>query len=143
MTTITTRKLQFNNAEQFKESFSEPQPTVAYVFIGNHVAYPNEASPPNLSDTVVDEKLAWDNMYAAKRVTGNDVELVIPRVDWTANTKYRQYDDTTSIPTLLSANTSANLKPMYVITPERRVYKCLANNSSANSKSLSFTSLGL
>ena len=106
MTTITTRKLQFNNAEQFKESFSEPQPTVAYVFIGNHVAYPNEASPPSLSDTVVDEKLAWDNMYAAKRVTGNDVELVIPRIDWIANTKYRQYDDTTSISTLLSANTS-------------------------------------
>ena len=133
MTTITTRKLQFNNAEQFKESFSEPQPTVAYVFIGNHVAYPNEASPPSLSDTVVDEKLAWDNMYAAKRVTGNDVELVIPRVDWTALTKYRQYDDTISIPILLSANTSSNLKPMYVITPERKVYKCLANNSSANS----------
>lgn len=130
MTTITTRKLQFNNAEQFKESFSEPQPTVGYVFIGNHVS---EASPPALTDNVIDEKLAWDNMYAAKRITGNDVELVIPRVDWTASTKYRQYDDTTSIPVLLSANTSMNLKPMYVITPERRVYKCLANNSSANS----------
>ena len=133
MTTITTRKLQFNNAEQFKESFSEPQPTVGYVFIGNHVPYANEASPTGLSDTIVDEKQAWDNMYAAKRITGNDVELVIPRVDWTANTKYRQYDDTSSIPTLLSANTTMNLKPMYVITPERRVYKCLANNSSANS----------
>ena len=133
MTTITTRKLQFNNAEQFKESFSEPQPTVGYVFIGNHVPWPNPSSPPTLFDTVVDEKQAWDNMYAAKRITGNDVELVIPRVDWTASTKYRQYDDTTPITTLLSANTTMNLKPMYVITPERRVYKCLANNASANS----------
>jgi hypothetical protein len=133
MTTLITRKLQFNNAEQFKEEFAEPQPTISYVFIGNHVPYVDENTPPSLSDTVVTEKQAWDNMYAAKRVTGNDVELVIPKVIWTANTKYRQYDDTSSIPTLLSANTQQNLKPMYVITADRNVYKCLSNNSSANS----------
>jgi len=120
MTTLTTRKLQFNDAEQFKEAFFESDPTIAYVFMGNHVP-------------VAQEKQVWDNIFAAKRITGNDVELVIPRIDWTSNTNYRQYDDTSSIPTLLSANTSLNLKPMYVITSARNVYKCLSNNASAKS----------
>ena len=133
MTTLTTRKLQFNNAEQFKEAFFEVDPTIAYVFMGNNVPYPNEASPTDLVDSVVQEKQVWDNIFAAKRITGNDVELVIPRINWTSNTKYRQYDDTSSISTLLSANTSLNLKPMYVITTSRSVYKCVSNNASANS----------
>jgi hypothetical protein len=72
-------------------------------------------------------------MFAAKKITGNDVELVIPRVNWTANTKYKQFDDRIAIDDLLTGNTTLNVKPMYIITSERNVYKCLANNASANS----------
>jgi hypothetical protein len=132
-TTVTTKKLAFNAAEQFKESFTEASPTIGYVFVGNHLAYANELSPNSIVDTIVDEKDVWDNMIAAKRITGNDVELVIPKVTWTANTKYRQYDDTITISDLLSANVSQNLKPMYAFTSARNVYKCLSNNASANS----------
>ena len=43
-TNYTSKKLSFNNAEQFKESFYEPEPaTVGYIFIGNHVPYANES----------------------------------------------------------------------------------------------------
>lgn len=134
MPSYTSKKLAFNNAEQFKESFYEPEPaTIGYVFIGNHLEYANEDSPDTISDTVADEKTVWDNMYAAKKITGNDVELVVPRVNWTSNTKYRQFDDTTELSILISANTSLNLKPMYIINSERNVYKCLCNNVSANS----------
>ncbi len=134
MPSISTKKLSFHNAEQFKEGFFEANtPTVAYVFIGNHVPYANEASPDPIVDTVSTEKSVWDNMFAAKKVTGNDVELVIPRVNWTANTKYRQYDDTIEISTLVSSNTSQNLKPIYVITSGRNVYKCVSNSAGANS----------
>ena len=133
-TFYTSKKLSFNNAEQFKESFYEPEPaTVGYVFLGNHVPYANESSPNSIVDSVSDEKSVWDNMYAAKKITGNDVELVIPRVNWTSSTKYKQYDDRISVDDLLTGNTTINVKPMYVLTSSRNVYKCLSNNSSANS----------
>ena len=133
MPSYTSKKLAFNNLEQFKESFSEPSPTVGYIFIGNALPYANEASPDSITDTISNEKSVWDSMLAAKRITGNDVEIVVPRVYWTGNTKYRQYDDTVEESVLVSANTTQNLKPMYVITTARSVYKCLSNNSSANS----------
>lgn len=133
MTKLITKKLAFNTAEQFKESFSENDPTIAYVFLGNHVPYANESSPDSIVDTSYSEKEIWDSIFAAKRVTGNDVHLVVPRVNWTSNTKYRQYDDTIDIETLLASNTTQNLKPMYVITTDRNVYLCVSNNASANS----------
>ena len=132
-TFYTSKKLSFNNAEQFKESFSEPAATVGYVFIGNHVPYANESSPNSIVDSTSDEKTVWDNMFAAKKVTGNDVELVVPRVNWTGSTKYKQYDDLITIDDLTTGNTTLNVKPMYVITTDRNVYKCLSNNASANS----------
>lgn len=133
-TKYTSKKIAINNAEQFKESFYEPEPaTLGYVFLGRSNAWANEASPESIEDTLVDEKKVWDNIFAGKRITGSDVSLVVPRVDWTANTKYREYDDTTVITTLLSSNTSLNLKPIYVMTSDRNIYKCLSNNASANS----------
>jgi len=130
----TSKKLAFNNAEQFKESFYEPEPTtIGYVFLGNSIGYTNEDTPDEIADTVYDEKDVWQNMFAAKKVTGNDVELVLPRVEWTGSTKYREFDDTIQLSELISSNTTQNLKPIYVMTTNRNVYICLSNNSSANS----------
>ena len=125
MPEISTKKLTYSKAAIWKKSIiqaSNASP-VLYIFIGNHVPYANEASPDSLVDTISTEKNTWDNIYAAKRVTGNDAELVIPKVTWTANTKYRQYDDTINIEDLLTSSTLQNLKPMYVITSARNVYK--------------------
>ena len=134
MPNYTSKKISFNTAEQFKESFFEPEPaTLGYIFLGNHVAWPDEGSPPTTLDTVSNEKSIWDNMFAGKRITGSDVELVLPRVSWTGNTKYRQFDDTIELSTLTSSNTAQNLKPVYVVTSDRNVYLCLSNNVSANS----------
>lgn len=135
MPSITTRKLGYENAKLWRNALynSSNNDPVLYVFIGNHVPYANEASPDSIVDTISDEKTVWDNMYAAKRLTGNDVELVIPRIDWAANTNYRQYDDQVDYSTLLSANNTTGLEPMYIMTSERNVYLCVSNNSSANS----------
>lgn len=131
MAHVTTTRLSFNTAEQFKESFYEPEPaTIGYIFLGNHVPYPDEDIIPEAIDTVKYEKEIWDNIYAAKKITGNDVELVIPKKEWTANVKYRAYDDTIDNQTLLTANTTQNLSGMYIVTSERNVYKCLSNGSS-------------
>ena len=128
----TSKKLSFNNAEQFKESFYEPEPaTVGYIFIGNHVPYANESSPNSIVDSSFDEKSVWDNMFAAKKITGNDVELVVPRINWTSGLRYQQYDDKSSLDSILTAN--GTIQPMYVLTSARNVYKCLSNNASANS----------
>ena len=66
-------------AVQFKESFYEPAPEVGYVYVGNHLPYANEANPSTTIDSINDERLVWENMIAAKRITGNDIELVIPK----------------------------------------------------------------
>ena len=130
--TYTSKKLSFNNAEQFKESFAEPQPTVGFLFIGNHVPYANESSPNSIVDSTFDEKSVWDNMFAAKKITGNDVELVLPRINWVTNKRYKQFDDKISTDTLLTADSGAggNSQPMYVLTTSRNVYKCLSNNAN-------------
>ena len=135
MPSIIKKKLGYNNAEIWRNVVynSSNSDTILYVFIGNHVPYANESSPDSIVDTISTEKAVWDKMYAAKKVTANDIELVVPRIDWTGNTKYRNYDDTIDVDTLLTANTTQNLKPMYVITTARNVYKCVSNNSSANS----------
>jgi hypothetical protein len=131
-TSYTSKKLTFNTAEQFKESFSEFTPTVGYVFIGNHLPYSNEDVADSISDTVYDEKTIWDNIYAAKRVSGNDVELVAPRYNWAANTAYNNYDDKISLE-FLTQTEYANAKAMYVMNSERNVYLCIDNNLNANS----------
>lgn len=133
MPSVTSKKLAYIAAVQFKESFYEPAPEIGYVFIGNHLPYVDENNPTTTVDSISDEKLVWDNMYAAKKITGNDVELVIPKVTWTSNTKYKQYDDKLALASLLSSNTSLNVKPMYVYTSQRNVYKCLSNNNSTPS----------
>jgi hypothetical protein len=136
MPTQITRKSGYNNARTWKDviqNSSSNSCPVYYISVGNHIPYANEASPDGLFDTDAQERTLWDNMFAAKRVTGNDVEMVVPRKNWVANVKYRQYDDTILLSDLISTNTSQNLFPLYVITSARNVYKCLSNNASANS----------
>jgi hypothetical protein len=133
MPSYISNKVPFNTAEQFKESFSEFTPTIGYLFIGNHIPNENDDVVADITESVASDKQVWDNMYAAKKVTGFDVELVIPKVTWTANTKYRQFDDTIDPDDLLSSNTAQNLGPIYVMNTERNVYLCMCNNVSSNS----------
>lgn len=133
MTSKTFQSFSFNTAEQFKESFFEAAPTITYVFVGNHVPWPNENNPPVVLGSLDYEKDAWDNMFAAKKITGNDVELVVPWAEWVSGNTYKQYDNTLETQELLSANTDAGIDQMYVITDERNVYKCLSNNQGITS----------
>jgi len=127
-TNYTSNKLSLFLAEQFNESFYEPEPTsIGYVFIGNHVPYVDDTTTPQIpeiSDDWKDEIDVWNNMIAAKRITGSDINIVLPVVDWTINTVYDQYDDTQDMST----------KNYYVVDrATRRVWKCLFNNNGARS----------
>ena len=129
-TSYTSEKLRFKTAERFKQGFSSTDnPFVSYIVIGNHIPFEDENIPNEIYDTVSEEKNVWDNMIGGKRLNGNNVELVIPRVSYTANQYYRQYDDMISISDLVSEEPTQNLKPMYIINTEGNVYKCLSNNN--------------
>ena len=128
-TAFISRKTRYNNAEQFKRNFSnEYNPTIGYVFIGNHIPYANETVADDVVYSEFNEKKIWDNMIAAKKIVGNSVELVIPRLTWTSNYTYHQYDDIVDPTILLTQTDSANVQPMYVINSENNVYKCVNNN---------------
>ena len=126
MTAITTRNLRINSAEQLLESVSEPAATYLYVAYGKNTPWANDSLPNTAVDTTSDRDDVWRNIIGGKRVTGNDITLAIKRVNWTTNTVYQAYDDTSS--TLYDANTQ-----FYVMTDDYNIYKCLYNNNSANS----------
>jgi len=136
MATKYTSKLQsLKSAEQYVSGFAGDDPEIQYIFIGNSIPYSDEASPPDITESVDENEGVDNSIIAAKRVLASDVNLVIPRVDWTSSTKYRQFDDKVSVDNSISGITSQNLKPMYVMTSDNNVYKCLSNNSNSAGQS--------
>tara|TARA_R110000772_G_scaffold99174_1_gene198780 strand:- start:58610 stop:59944 length:1335 start_codon:yes stop_codon:yes gene_type:complete len=127
MSHVIFNNLRVNAAEQFKEQISEPTPnTQLYLTYGRTVEWPDETTPPtaNTSGTTTNE--IWQYMIGAKRILGNDMAFAIPRHTWTANTKYIAYDDR-------NTDLYNTAMPFYCVTSNFDVYKCLANNASANS----------
>jgi hypothetical protein len=95
-----------------------------YLSIGKVEAWANDFVPPIAEDSVQAKIDLWDSMIFAKKITGNDMALVVPRYNWDANTVYTPY-----------RHTANNLfsKPFYAVTSDYNVYKCLNNNQNANS----------
>lgn len=132
MSSYTSKKLRVGTATQFIDSFEPTSVSgVGYIYIARHLPWANEANPDIATDTPVSERDIWNNMIAAKKITSNDVEYVIPKYVWTANVHYCQYDDTITLDDMLTSNVSQNLYPIYVMNSENNVYKCLSNNVSA------------
>lgn len=134
-TNYVSRKLKTATAKRFKDSFSDTgaQSTIGnigYIFIGKSTANANDNVVSTITDTVANEKLAWDTMLGAKRVVPGDIEFVLPIQRWTANTRYMQYDDKLPIDILMSGGVDGNttVYPMYVLNSENNVYKCICNN---------------
>jgi hypothetical protein len=127
MSSATLVKLRINNAEQFKESVSEPSPnTNLYLVYGRAIPWANDSEPPAANTSVATEYEIWNNMIGGKRITGNEIRHVIPRYNWASDTKYIAYDHMD--PNLYGSNVR-----FYVVTQDFNVYKCLSNNYSSNS----------
>ena len=155
MPAIITNKFRLNNAEQFQESFSETAATVYYLGIGRAQPYGTltrpdgrtdyegtEAAPTTPGDSVLNEFKNFDDLLAAKKITGSDISFVIPRRNWTTGTAYdiyrHDYEEfiTGSTSTKITSNSSATTlfdSTFYVLTSDRNVYKCLDNAGNANS----------
>ena len=154
MPAIITNKFRRHNAQQFVESFSETANTVYYMGLGRPQAYATstrgdsrtenegtDTSPLTPVDSIGDEFYYFDDLLAAKRITTSDVSFAIPRRNWTTGTVYDYYrhdygNRITGTTTTQSANSGAtNLfdATFYVLNSNNNVYKCLDNNSNANS----------
>lgn len=123
-TSATFNALRINNAEQLKESVSEPQATKMYFTFGKILdwepPYNDEApQPANSSVSTIFE--VWRNMIGGKLVNGSDIAHVIPRYNWTANTSYVAYDN-------MSTNLFNDNVKFYVVNSNYDVYKCISNN---------------
>lgn len=111
----TSRKIKTNTAKNFKDILSAGENSlVGYVYIGKSTEYPDENVIPEITDTVSNEKLIWDTMLAGKKIVSGDVELVIPKYTWTANTRYKQYDDTVPLDFLLSETTYYSIQTVTI-----------------------------
>src|SRR5210317_1640440 len=154
MPAIITNKFRRHNAQQFVESFSETANTVYYMGLGRPQAYATstkgdsrtendgtDTSPLTPVDSIKDEFYYFDDLLAAKRITTSDVSFALPRRNWTTGTVYDYYrhdygNYITGTTTTQSANSGAtNLfdATFYVLNINNNVYKCLDNNSNANS----------
>lgn len=133
---ITGSEFHHSIAESFYHilvDLQDPYHEPSYLFIGRILPWPNEASP-NIGNTSINyARELWTNMISAKRVTGEFVRFVLPRVAWTANTKYTQYDDANvAYFAFDDANHTVNNKT-YVINSNNDVYKCIDNHANSNS----------
>ena len=120
----TSKKMGYFVAEQFRESFYEPEPTaIGYVFIGNHVSYADENVPDQIDETPFNEKEVWKNIFALKKITTNDVSLVIPKNLWQYGQTYNEYDD--------RAETTTTSSKHYISTSSGDVFLCVSNSNGS------------
>jgi len=126
-----SKKLKVFSTKTFIDSLKQTFPrNIGYIFLSRFSDQPNANIVPDIVDGISDEKKVWDEMVIAKKVIPKDIEYVIPRYDWIALRKYKQYDDTVSLTDLLTDTQNGNevMYPMYVINADGNVYKCLCNN---------------
>lgn len=125
MSAIVTKNMRIHAAKQFEGSFADSAQHI-YLFIGRTLGWDNDNTPPTPIDCVTDESSAFRDMLSLKLITSDDVNLVIPRNNWTIGTAYTQYNNDVD----LFDPTSGN-PPFYVVTDALNVYKCINNNNGA------------
>ena len=154
MPAIITDKFRIHNSEQFHEAFSESSGNTMYLGIGRPQAFATstrgdsrtnnegtDSAPVTPADNINSQHFPYDDMLAAKKITSSDITFAIPRRNWTTGTTYDIYrhdygEYATGTTTAISSNSGASTlhdATFYVLTGARNVYKCLDNNSNANS----------
>jgi len=124
--TLIPSHLKTHVAFQVKESITETANNAYYVFAGKHTAYANGTIPTPQDSTQSVLYDAYNNMVFGKRISDNDVMLVVPKVEWTANTVYVPYD----------SNEVVMGEPFYVsvnATSQYNIFKILDAPRYANS----------
>jgi len=100
--------------------------SVGYIMLGKPEAWANGDNAIAIDDTEVSRFVTHNDFIGGKKITGNDIFLVIPRRNWAANIVYTQYDDAQNTQSQLYAANS-----LYVYTSSGNVYKCIDNANGA------------
>lgn len=141
MSFIFTNKFGIVHAKNF-ERFVTGTFANTYITFGKHTEWNANDTPTTPTDTSNTFFNFWNDLIGMKKITAADMNLVIPRVDWQANTVYVEYTQDTQL--FLRAN-SANVtydNSFYARNSRDQVFKCLFNNSSANSTVMPEINLG-
>lgn len=104
MKSLITKDFGITNAENFESMVSFPLSRL-YVMVGRSTAWPNTSNPSVLDDSEIQlpyDTTAYKNQIfndgqLLKKVTGSDIQPVIPRVDWANNEVYVAYDQTANL----------------------------------------------
>lgn len=141
MKSIFTKNFGVLNAKNFEKlvtaSFAN-----TYVSIGRNKPWANNDIVPNPKDNSNTFYDVWNNMIGMKRITSADMNLVIPRIDWVANTTYTEYTQDTEIFAQAQENDIAYTNKFYVRNIRDQVFKCLFNNNGSASTIMPEITLG-
>lgn len=90
-----SRRLGLERALTFYNSFitASVDAIVGYVMLGRNIAWDANDAAPAIYDTENTLFNTYNNFLGGKKITGNDVQPVIPRVNWSANIVWTEYDD--------------------------------------------------
>ena len=135
MKSLVLKDFGITNAKNFESMVSVPLANV-YVMVGRSLAWANTANADLLDDVTI--AIPYDTTeykfdlqkdgQLLKKITSNDIQPVIPRVDWAANTVYVAYDQT--------ANLFIKIAETLVSGGNVNVSLSLANTVNANSINL-------
>lgn len=102
-----------------------------YCFLSRVQSWATETLPPQPTQDQKYLKQTFKNMFVAKKITTNDMALVIERINWTSGEVYDYYNDSVDM-YALDTNDSI-LKHFYVKNKFDQVFKCLWNNNGGAS----------
>jgi hypothetical protein len=121
-TSSLTSKTSYLNAKKIVDSVLNDD-TNLYVYIGRPQAWENTGDdPPDAENTLASEYDVWHDITALKRVRPQDITLGFKRINWVIGTTYNQYSDDVDLTALENEN-------YYIVTNNKKVYKCISNNS--------------
>lgn len=96
MKSILTKDFGVFAAESFETTVSNGLDFV-YAMMGRSAPWPNSDALETPYDTTEYKNSVFKNGIILKKIVGSDIQTVVPRVDWTANTVYTAYDHTANL----------------------------------------------
>jgi len=135
MAAIITDQIRILNAKNFVSGVTTSDNSY-YAFVGlpnpTDIQSDWDDDPPSPIDNFNETNDTWDTMIALKKITSEDIKLVIKKITWNSGTTYDYYRHDYSISNIPSnANgTSLYSANYYAINSDYRVYICLDNGTN-------------
>ena len=141
MSSIFTKNFGVYNAKNFERFITAAFGTV-YMGIGRNRTWDTEPTAPTPTDTANTFYQIWDDLIGLKKITAADMNLVVPRIDWTSGTTYSEYTENLQLFAKIEIEDIQYAYKFYVRNNKDQVFKCLYNNFNAVSTIMPEIDLG-